>query len=319
VFIRSIALFLAAAFVAGCSSSTPATKTGASDQSSHGSLPAESVIPFVLTEANNLSVPATIDRQYPVNLMFHTAVSSLSLTKEATARLSGLKLDKTETVSSWGGKTKVRYGENHSIQVGGRNWDGVTLGESDYSGPATDGKFGPNLFAGKIVAIDFDTSTIKLYDGLPKLDAGFQKLKLSVKEDLMFVEGTVRIGEKDYQNQFLIHSGFGGTLLLDDAFVSSNKLAEQLVTVSETALKDSFGNTIKTRNVLVPSVSLGDARLEGVTVGLFDAALGRQKVSVMGGNLLKRFNIVLDVLDIKDAHIYLKPNQHFGDPFAKKA
>jgi len=319
VFIRSIALFSAAAFVAGCSSSTPATKTGASEQSSHDSLSAESVIPFVLTEANNLSVPATIDRQHAVNLMFHTAVSSLSLTKEATTRLSGLKLDKTETVSSWGGKTKARYGENHSIQMGGRNWDAVTIGESDYSGPATDGKFGPNLFAGKIVAIDFDTNTIKLHDQLPKLDAGFQKLKLTVKDDLMFVEGALQIGDKQYKNQFLIHSGFGGTLLLDDAFVSTHQLTEKLPTLSETALKDSFGNVIKTKNVLVPAVSFGEARLEGVSVGLFDASLGRQKVSVLGGNLLKRFNIVVDILDIKDAHIYLKSNQHFGDPFTKKA
>jgi hypothetical protein len=205
---------------------------------------------------------------------------------------------------------KARYGENHSIQIADLSWERVTIGESDLSRPATDGKFGPNLFSGKIVAIDFDTCTITLQDKLPEIDAAFQRLDLIVKNDLMFIEGALQIGDRRYKNKFMIHSGFGGTLLLDDEFVSTNQLAEQLPTTSVTELKDSFGNIVKTRNVLLPSMSFGNFQLNGVTVGLFDAALGKQKVSLLGGNILKRFNIVLN---LKESHIYLKPNKNFGE------
>ncbi len=267
-------------------------------------------IAFVLTESSNISIPAIIDRRHSVNLMFHTGVDALSLTKEATSRLSDLKFDKSETVTSWGGKATARYSENHSIQMADLSWERVTIGESDYSGPATDGKFGPNLFSGKIVAIDFDTCTITLHDKLPEIDAAFQRLELIVKNDLMFIEGALQIGDRQYKQKFMIHSGFGGTLLLDDEFVNTNKLAELLPTTSVTELKDSFGNIVKTRNVLLPSMTFGNFRLNGVSVGLFDAALGKQKRSLLGGNILKRFNIVLN---LKEAHIYLKPNKHFGD------
>ena len=98
--------------------------------------------------------------------------------------------------------------------------------------------------------------------------------------------------------------------MLDDEFVNTNKLAELLPTTSVTELKDSFGNIVKTRNVLLPSMNFGNFRLNGVTVGLFDAALGKQKQSLLGGNILKRFNIVLN---LKESHIYLKPNKNFGD------
>jgi hypothetical protein len=307
--IRSLGIFVFAILVAGCSSSDQPARSVDRSVPLEASLQRDSKIAFVLTESNNIAIPAIIDRRYSVNLMFHTGVDAVSLTKDATSRLSGLKLDKSETVTSWGGKAKSRYGENHSIQMADLSWERVTIGESDFSGPGTDGKFGPNLFSAKIVAIDFDSCTISLQDKLPEIDAAFERLDLIVKNDRMFIEGAVQIGDRQYKHKFMIHSGFGGTLLLDDEFVSTNKLAEQLPTTSVTELKDSFGNIVKTRNVFLPSMSFGNFRLDGVSVGLFDAALGKQKMSLVGGNILKRFNIVLN---LKEAHIYLKPNKLFA-------
>jgi hypothetical protein len=311
--IRSLGIYILFIVAAGCSSSNQPAKSVDHSAPVVAPLQQDSNIAFVLTESNNILIPAIIDRQHSVDLMFHTGVHALSLTKDATARLSNLKMDKSEMVTSWGGKAESRYSENHTIQMANLSWERVTIGESDYSGPATDGKFGPNLFAGKIVAIDFDTCTISLHDKLPAIDAAFRRLDLILKNDMMFIEGALQIGEQQYKHKFMIHSGFGGTLLLDDEFVSRNKLAEQLPTTSVTELKDSFGNIVKTRNVLLPSMSFGNSRLDRVSVGLFDAALGRQKLSVLGGNILKRFNIVLN---LKESQIYLKPNKHFGDRFS---
>ncbi len=38
-----------------------------------------------------------------------------------------------------------------------------------------------------------------------------------------------------------------------------------------------------------------------------------KKVSVLGGNLLKRFQIILD---LKQQQVFLKPNTHVDDPFS---
>ena len=45
--------------------------------------------------------------------------------------------------------------------------------------------------------------------------------------------------------------------------------------------------------------------LDDITVGFFSGAIGRQKMSVLGGNVLKRFNILIDS---EREHIYLKSN-----------
>ena len=262
-------------------------------------------IPFTLTEFNNISIPATIDDKYAVNLMFHTGVSDVSLTAEATERLSDLKLDQTMTVNSWGGESNPRFGDNFSLRIGELQWQGIRIFGSELSGKQTDGKFGKDLFQGKILELDFDQCLLNVHDTLPSIPAGFKKMGLNTKDGLMFVEAEIEVGDAKYRNEFMVHSGFSGTMLLDDEFVEANQLADQLVTTSETDLKDSYGNIIKTRKVSVPSITIGDTSIKDVSIGLFDASLKRQKLSVLGGELLKRFNIILD---IEQSSIYLKPN-----------
>lgn len=43
-----------------------------------------------------------------------------------------------------------------------------------------------------------------------------------------------------------------------------------------------------------------------IPVGFFTGALGRQKMSIVGGDLLKRFNLIIDA---ERANIYLKENK----------
>ena len=49
----------------------------------------------------------------------------------------------------------------------------------------------------------------------------------------MFIEGTSRVGGIDYTNHFLIHSGYGGTILYDDQFVEKSKIGEQIEITAE--------------------------------------------------------------------------------------
>lgn len=58
------------------------------------------VIPFRLTKWNNLSVPATLNDTIALNLMFHTAVNDVSLTKAATERFPEIALDQVQTLKA---------------------------------------------------------------------------------------------------------------------------------------------------------------------------------------------------------------------------
>jgi hypothetical protein len=264
------------------------------DKNQSSGQPKADTIAFQLTDHNNISIKAVLNAMDTVDLMFHTAANGVTLIEEVTKKLSPMRWKDGDEVESWGGEHQARFSENNSLQIGTFQWDGITIWENKNSGPATDGKFGPNLFNDQVMEIDFDKSILIIHQRLPEKTKAFEKLELTTENGLMFVEGVSRLGDNEYPNKFLIHSGFGGTILYDDKFADEHKIGEQIVITDEQELKDSYGNVLKTRKGKLSEFTIGKEVLKDLPVGFFEGSIGRQKISVIGGNLLKRFNIIGD-------------------------
>ncbi len=262
-------------------------------------------IPFTLTAANNISIKAILNDMDTLNLMFHTAAGDVALTKATTSKLTSLSELGTDTVKSWGGESTARYSKGNTVQIGNFSLKNLTIWEDTHSGIGTDGKFGPNFFENKIIEMNFDESIIIIHSALPSLEVEYEQHNLVINRGLMFLEMVSQIEENHYKNNFLIHSGYGGTILYDDAFSNEHKLGEQLKINSESDLRDSHDNIIKTKKAILPILSVGKIQFSYIPVGFFEGTIGRQQMSVMGGNLIKRFNIIFD---IQNAHVYLKGN-----------
>ena len=56
----------------------------------------------------------------------------------------------------------------------------------------------------------------------------------------------------------------------------------------------------------MPHFLLGETDLANVPVGFFQGKIGNQQMSVLGGDVLKRFNIILDS---KREFMYLQENE----------
>jgi len=271
-------------------------------------------VPFTLTTQNNIIINATLNAQDTVSLMFHTAANSLTLTKEAIEKMKSIQFEGSDTVKSWGGAgNSSRFSKSNVLQIGNTTWTNVSLWENLNSGPGSGGKFGLELFEGKVIDIDFDKKVITISQNLPKALKNYQKLKLIYKDEMMFVEAKCKVGKELLTNQFLVHSGYSGSVLFDDKFTSDNHLDEKLTVTSEKSLKDSFGNILKTKKAVMALFTLGDSELDNVSVGFFQGALGRQKMSLVGGDLLKRFNIVISA---DRRTIFLKANGLKNMPYA---
>lgn len=264
------------------------------------------VIPFQLTEYNNLSIQAVLNKTDTVHLMFHTAASSMTLTEEAVQKLTSVRFEGADTVKSWGGGgNSSRFSKSNILQIGALTWDSVAIWENKYSGQHTDGKFGTDLFKNKVVEIDFEKKIIVLYSELPSKVRKYDKLRLTVQDELMFIEAGCEVGDSTLKNKFLIHSGYAGAVLLDDNFVAQHKMDERLKTIDEKELKDSFGHILKTKKAILPALTIGNEKLSDVPAGYFPGSMGRQKMSMLGGDILKRFNIVIDA---QKGYVYLKGN-----------
>lgn len=265
------------------------------------------VIPFRITSYNNLSVPAILNGRDSLNLMFHTAANALTLTEETIKRLNDLNFNGVDTVKSWGGSdNESRFSKNNTLQIGALKWEGQSIWENKNSGQETDGKFGTDLFENKVIELDFDQNIIRISDNLPSKIKKYEKLKLTFENDCMFVEGKLKIADSTLSNKFLIHSGYAGAVLFDDKFVAENKLDQKLKIIDEKQLKDSYGNILKTQKAILPLLTIGNINLPNVPVAFFTGGIGRQKMSILGGDVLKRFNLIIDA---KRTFVYLKVNK----------
>ncbi len=271
------------------------------------------IIPFELTAFNNISIKAIVNGKDTVQLMFHTAANSLTLTEEATKRIKNLVFSSTDSVKSWGGNgNAARFSKSNNLQIGSLKWENIPIWENKNSGPETDGKFGLELFTDKIIEIDFDKKVIVLHTKMPAKASKYEHLKLTFEDDMMFLTANAEIGTNVITNQYLVHSGYSGAVLFDDEFTVKNKIDGQLKVIDEKQLKDSYGNVLKTKKAILPAFNIGKVKLSNVSIGFFTGAIGRQKMSIIGGDLLKRFNIIIDATR---TNIYLKPNKLMGESY----
>ncbi len=263
-------------------------------------------IPFVLTDHNNISITTLINEKDTLNLMLHTGAESVSLIQEALKKTKTINWEESEKVESWGGQNIARSSSNNTLDIGGFIRDSITIWDCKNSGPLTDGKFGLDIFQEKTVEIDFDKKTVTLHNTLPKKVDDFNKLELINEKGLLFLEAESIIGDRSFKNRYLIHSGYKGTILYDDDFVASSKIGNKIEIIDKKELKDSFGNIIKVKKGKLPLFKIGNKELKEIPVGFFEGSIGRQKMSVLGGDILKRFNIIIDS---ERKYIYLKQNK----------
>jgi hypothetical protein len=265
-------------------------------------------IPFILTDHNNISIQAIINEVDTVQLMLHTAANSVSITKTGMKNISSISLEGSENIKSWGGNSSSKFSTNNSIQIGEIINQNLTIWENKNSGPNTDGKFGLDLFEGLILEINFDEGMIFFYEKWNDTLAvkyGYEKLEVTLESGLLFIYGKSLFNEKQVISKFLVHSGFGGSILFDDQTTEKYQFSDNLKIIKESQLKDSFGNIIKTKKAILPDFILANQKFTNVPIGFFEGSIGRQKMSVLGGDILKRFNIIFD---LRNTNVYLKPN-----------
>jgi hypothetical protein len=271
-------------------------------------------LPFVLTDQNNIVVKAVFNGTDTLNLMLHTAASDVTVTEDARSKSTSVKFTGSTQAEAWGGKADLRFSKGNQIQIGTLRRDNMTVWEDKNSGKGTDGKFGLDFFQNqqnqqnRIVEIDFDQSRITLRDSLPRKVETYERLKLEKQNGQLFVTGNCLIEGKAYANKFLIHSGYSGGILIDDAFVASAGIDGKIKITDESVLKDSFGNSIKVKKGILPTFAMGSLKIADVPVGYFAGGLGAQKISVMGCEVLTQFNIVFD---LARNDLYLSPRRSY--------
>lgn len=93
--------------------------------------------------------------------------------------------------------------------------------------------------------------------------------------------------------------------------------AEKLKIIGEKELKDSYGNIIKTQKAILPAFKIGHTTRSLVPVGFFAGAIGRQKMSIIGGDILSFLVFFLISCSHKKNENVYDPNNYIRITFVK--
>jgi hypothetical protein len=263
---------------------------------------------FTLNKQHNICVKARINQSDTLILMYHSSATGVTLTKEALKKKIPLGKGQSTEVHTWGGNATSEYSEGNTLTINDLRWDSIWVFINENSGEGTDGKFGFDFFAGKILEIDYDHQRMVVHSTLPKLPRGYKKNQLFIRNESTFILGELKIGRTVYRDTFMFHTGYGGAVLLDPKIGERYGMQAKLRTISTSELKDAYGNVFKIETKQLPKAKLGGRQLKNIPLS-FAARSADIPMKVFGNGLLRRFNVVFD---FQENLVYMKPNGNWA-------
>ena len=264
------------------------------------------IIPFELTAYNNIKIKTILNETDTLDLKFDSGTTGLLLTHDAIRNKTNLLKNNTaeDTITENYVKLKTRS----SLQIGPLKWDDMEVYPVQHSGQGTDGRFGWDLFKDKIVSIDYDKNLFTVHQSLPDT-TNYTSAKLEKVKTLFCLNGILEHHKKSYSSRFLFDTGYQRALLLDSVILNEQEFPKDLNVIKTNQLRNGAGEVFITKVVQLPVLAIA-----GQTVSKFPAQILNRdnpagfKTHILGNELLKRFNTILD---FRNNTIYFKKNAHY--------
>lgn len=267
-------------------------KRGAADQNQKGD-----AIAFTLGPNHAIHFQGSINGSGPLDLIFDTGASIGVLSEQGRAK-----------------GASIVDGKNNHFSFAGIEVEGAPVSFIDYRGTLkADGVVGYNCFTGKVVKIDYGAKEMVIFDALPEMEAGYQKMDLVWRGAGTFVEITLPLEGREYQTLALFDTGsrWSLSLCMSDPFVRRN--FEQLSSVGTRYGRMANGARVKNKVVVLEEMQIGGLAMKDVQADLeFASPNGGLAFNILGNDFLRRFDVVIDY---QRSEIYLKPNALSGEPY----
>lgn len=263
---------------------------------------AQQKIPFRITKQNNIIVKTLVNQKDSLHLMFQIAMKDCAISPARQRKADHIIFNKEE------------ISDHNTVQIGQLTLKNVRFFDNELSGNESDGKIGTGLFEGKMFKIDYDNNQFVIYDKKPDLK-DFQPVQTIFDHDAFYISGdNVIDGKQQQEAYFALQSGYSGGILYSNSFAEEKELDTKLKVIGEKALKNSKGQSLITKQAVLPFFKLGNIVFKDLSVGFFAGDLKTQNVSYFGADMLRRFIWVFDA-DRKMA--YIKPSKYFSEPYYK--
>ena len=256
-----------------------------------------------------------------LHFIFDTGSNSNSL-DSSTAKILNIQMDSTPyLVKGIAGKKIVFFSNNHSIKIGTFQLLNQRFSVIDYSllsyyyGVKIDGILGTSILKNHIWQINRDSSKMYIYDTnytfkFPKNSYSFSiynnklpAMPIQIKEQINTLQNT------------LFDMGAGLHLLFSNDFVKEYTFFNPNKKMLQTQVEGLGGKILLTLTT-TKKIKLGNFVFRNVPTNILiddnNVLNYPQKVGLIGGDLLRRFNIILNYA--KNT-INISPNMHYFEDF----
>jgi hypothetical protein len=267
-------------------------------------------IPFTLTAYNAISVKTIINNTDTLNFHFDTGSWNFRITKDAILKKTKLLSNQPDALA---GKSDPNYNKLNKVfklQMGKLIWNDPEISATGITAHEMDGRFGWNLFEGKTVEVNYDHNLLIIHSKPLKVPSGYVRSKFEIIHSFVIAKGNFEVEDKKYFGDFLFDTGSDQAIILDSAWVRKENLPGNLRLIRSTVLHDPRGVKFEIKIVSAPAFQVNGFELTNIPT----AILGGKnpagfEVNNLGNELLKRFNMILD---LKNDYLYLKPNKLMG-------
>ncbi|KUY30090.1 pepsin/retropepsin-like aspartic protease family protein [Elizabethkingia ursingii] len=257
-------------------------------------------IPFIVNKYNTNLVKTFFNHKDSLTFNFDTGATEMSVTRDAL-------------------KNRIKsnpqlYNTQYDIQIGKRTYRSEIY-DHEMVGQEADGLLGWNIFDGMLVELDYDKEKMIVHSKMPKnilKDKGYSKFKIWYFNNKPFIECDMWENGVWYKEWFLFDLGYQRSVMLDnDLLKQKNFPVENMKIIKKTSLRGVSGKEIPVITANLQKIKIGKAELKNIPAQLLTAnkPMGSAKIHILGNDMLKRFNTVLD---FQNNIIYLKPNTLFN-------
>ncbi len=260
-------------------------------------------IPLTINEQNTIFIKAVFNETDTLNLNFDTGTTELILTNEVLKHQ--LKF------------TPKLYNTLYNLKIGNSVYT-TKLYDAELTGHGTDGRFGWDLFKDKVVELNYDLHLLIIHSAIPRYvtkDHNFTKLNIQFLEDLFLIESEIKQNGIANKDLFLFDIGYQRTVMLDNDLLKQGHFpTEKMEVLKKAVMRGAQGNEIPVITAELQLLKIGKYQLSNVPVQQLTTSkpLKNKNIHILGNEVLKRFNIVLD---FQNKNIYLKPNHLFKDKY----
>ena len=205
-----------------------------------------------------------------------------------------MNFDGTATLTNSDGTNEVPSSSSNRLEIENLRWNNLPFLVANNMTYREDGLLGNTLFQDKVIEFDYDRSMIVIHDVLPDIALAYSKHAIYLDGVLPFIQGSLSIGGRKREGWFMFDTGADTSKLYTDA---GSPLGKLFVELRKMLCLDHESTA--------PRLSIGDYAFADFNYSLVDHAANDDLLGLLGNDILKRFNVILDN---QNGFIYLQPN-----------